>query len=681
MSFIQELKRRNVFRVAIFYLVSSWVILQVGALLFDIMELSADWKKVLLVILLIGFPIALAVSWVFEVTPDGVKRESQINSTDVQRDKSGQRMNMATIIVVLIGIVLLGVDRYSKSPVQVTADSDGVSSTDTVTALIPIVAVLPFSASGSDDGGFLAGGLHDDLLTRLARLNAFKVISRTSMMEYAQTTKNMREIGQELGAGYILQGGVQARGQRVRINAQLVDAENDKHLWAETYDRELSAADLFDIQAELARAIASELSLTLSGADNAQIDIVPTQNIAAYNAYLRALDLRDKGGHNTATSLQAIDSLKQSVAADPTFADAWAELSIEYSRLFQSTLQDQKYAEAALESRARAKTLNPDLSQGFVADAVYQYRVLNEYQKALDVLSIVESKEPLTAPVLNLKAFLVRRLGDEQQFYQIMQQAYQLDPRSVVTARFLLDTAVSMNKCHEARLLAEAALALAPDSQHVLMSTVVYEMSCTGDLNRASQLIANTSNEYFEPFQFFIKVRLLEILVDFNGMLALTEETLNNNIPFVINLVKAQALIGLGQDAQATELIDSLSQSLVNENDDISNTPPHRIAMWKAQLEALKQNPSNVNYWVEQHKKLSRSYYNDDKYQEQANRWIYAELYAAVGLKEEAINELTTFFALPSSMPFLFIDIHPVFDILDDHPGYEALRTRYGSAD
>ena len=142
-----------------------------------------------------------------------------------------------------------------------------------------VVAVLPFKASGSDDGGFLAAGLHDDLLTLLAKLGAYQVISRTSMMDYAGTTKNMRQIGEELRAGYILEGGVQARGGRVRINAQLIDAARDEHLWAETYDRELTAVDLFDIQAELARSIAEALHTTLSPEDEAVVYEVPTENL------------------------------------------------------------------------------------------------------------------------------------------------------------------------------------------------------------------------------------------------------------------------------------------------------------------------------------------------------------------------------------------------------------------
>jgi hypothetical protein len=200
MPLMQELKKRNVFRVAVFYLVSAWVILQVGTLLFDIMELPIEWKKGLLLLLIVGFPVALITSWVFEVTPDGVKLESEINAAEAKQSKSAQRMNIATIVVVILGICLLGVDRYFSQSSETTEPVASISSSNSAEQNTPIIAVLPFFASGSDDGGFLATGLHDDLLTRLARLNAFKVISRTSMMEYAQTTKNMREIGEELGA-------------------------------------------------------------------------------------------------------------------------------------------------------------------------------------------------------------------------------------------------------------------------------------------------------------------------------------------------------------------------------------------------------------------------------------------------------------------------------------------------
>ncbi len=341
MSFFAEMKRRNVFRVAAAYLVFGWLVLQIGDVLFPALHLP-KWSITLIAVLLgIGFVAALIVSWVYELTPEGLKRESEVESSKSITRVTGRRLDLITIGMVVSVLALVIIDRFlldrTNGVPPGPAAEESSQGPDTPVASsgdgTPIVAVLPFKAIGSDDGGFLASGLHDDLLTRLAKLDAFRVISRTSMMEYAETTKNMRQVGEELGAGYILEGGVQAMGERVRINAQLIDAPIDEHIWAETYDRELTAANLFDVQAELATAIADQLKIALSDADREIIDEIPTRNTAAYNAYLRGLDLRDSTGFSQSDLRVVTEAFKEAARLDPDFALAWAMLSDTQTRL------------------------------------------------------------------------------------------------------------------------------------------------------------------------------------------------------------------------------------------------------------------------------------------------------------------------------------------------------------
>ena len=682
MSLMQELKKRNVFRVAIFYLVSAWVILQVGTLLFDIMELPIEWKKGLLLLLIVGFPVALITSWVFEVTPDGVKLESEISGAEAKQSKTAQRMNIATIVVVVLGICLLGFDRFFSNASETAEPAASISSSNTAEQSTPIIAVLPFFASGSDDGGFLATGLHDDLLTRLARLNAFKVISRTSMMEYAQTTKNMREIGEELGARYILQGGVQALGVRVRINAQLIDAQTDQHLWAETYDRELTALDLFDIQADLARAIAAKLSLTLSGSDSARIDSIPTESIVAYNAYLRALELRDRGGHNRETSLLVIESLEKSVETDPNFADAWVQLSIEQSRYAQSTIDDDQgeYAKAALASRAKAFTLNPELPEGIVADAVYQYRVLKEYQNALDLLTELELRYPLPARVIALKSFLLKRLGNFELSYQTLKLAYELDPRSVSAAALLVESALMVGRCQEANKFLFQGLSMAPNSAGLLTGAAEYEMACTGDINQAALYIER--GDYNEPWHFFTALRVAEIQSNYNRILDLSRIVEKFNLVQTANILRAEALTGLGRHTEAEAVIEEIRQALFGEisnNAEVSLDSQRELTFSKLQFFRLQQDQVGVTEMVKEHKRLLNLSTKGDKNIEQTMRLYYTEAFVDTGLKDQGVAELETYFASPGSYPFLYVDIYPKFASLKGHPGYEALRERYAT--
>lgn len=682
MSLMQELKKRNVFRVAVFYLVSAWVILQVGTLLFDIMELPIEWKKGLLLLLIVGFPVALITSWVFEVTPDGVKLESDISGAEAKQSKSAQRMNIATIVVVVLGISLLGFDRFFGNSNKTEEPVATISPANTAEQRTPIIAVLPFFASGSDDGGFLATGLHDDLLTRLARLNAFKVISRTSMMEYAQTTKNMREIGEELGARYILQGGVQALGVRVRINTQLIDAQTDQHLWAETYDRELTALDLFDIQADLARAIAAQLSLTLSGTDRARIDSIPTESIVAYNAYLRALELRDRGGHNRETSLLVIESLETSVETDPNFAEAWVQLSIEQSRYAQSTIDDDqaKYAKAALASRAKAFALNPELPEGIVADAVYQYRVLFEYQKALDLLTELELTYPLPARAVSLKSFLLKRLGNFELAYQTLKLAYELNPRSVNAVSLLVESALMVGRCQEANEFLLQALSMAPKSPGVLTSAAVYEMACTGDINQAAQYIER--GDYNDPWHFFTAMRVAEIQGNFNRIMDLSRIVDKFNLVETSNILRADALKGLGRHTEAKAVIEEIRLALFSEtanNAEVSIAAKSQVAFSKLQYFRLLRDQAGVIDMVKEHKSLLNASTKGDKNIEQNVRIYYVEAFVEVGLIEQAVAELEAYFSASGSYPFLYIDIYPMFARLKGHPRYEALREKYST--
>jgi TolB-like protein/Flp pilus assembly protein TadD len=683
MSLMQELKKRNIFRVVVFYLVSAWVILQVGTLLTDIMELPIEWKKGLLLLLIVGFPVALITSWVFEVTPDGVKLESDISGAEAKQSKSAQRMNIATIVVVVLGISLLGFDRFFSNSSKTEEPAATIAPTTTAEQNTPIIAVLPFFASGSDDGGFLATGLHDDLLTRLARLNAFKVISRTSMMEYAQTTKNMREIGEELGAGYILQGGVQVLGVRVRINAQLIDAQTDQHLWAETYDRELTALDLFDIQADLARAIAAKLSLTLSGTDTARIDSIPTESIIAYNAYLRAIELKDRRGLNTETSLLVIETLEKSVETDPKFADAWALLSIEQSRYVQTTIDgdQEKYARAALASRAKAFTLDPELPEGIVADAVYQYRVLNEYQNALDLLTELELTYPLPAPVVSLKSFLLRRLGNFESAYQTLKLAYELDPRSVNATKNIIILALTVGRCQEANTFLLQALSMAPNNAGVLTGAAVYEMSCTGDIDQAAQYIEHPD---YKDSDIFTALRVAEIQSDYNRILDLSRVAGKFNSAQTSNILRAGALKGLGRHAEAETVIEEIRQALFREtsnNAEVSLTEQEKLTFLKLQFMRLEQDQAGVTDMVKEHKRLLNLSTKGDKYFEQVYRLYYVEAFVDAGLKDHGVAELETYFASPGSFPFLYVDIYPMFASLKGHPRYEALREKYATVD
>lgn len=337
---------------------------------------------------------------------------------DVQRPRRGN----AWLLGVLAGVaalILLGVFRMlgdSSPPVPTEPRSS-----------IPMVAVLPFISAGlAGDSEFFANGMHDDLLTRLAQLESMHVISRTSVYEYRDTHRSIREIGRELGADAILEGGVQRVGDQIRVNVQLIDAHADVHLWAQQYNRELTPANIFDIQAEIARSIASALDSTLTQQDATQLDGLPTQNMAAYRAYHEAMELRDA---ETIGGPAYIAALERAVTLDPEFVRAWAELagSLSYINIRRREPESIQRLEDILE---RLRALAPQSSEYLIAQAYYTYYVLKDYPLAYGLLQQARSLRPSDVHVLELQSWIQRRLGDFDGMIDSRRQARTLDPRN-----------------------------------------------------------------------------------------------------------------------------------------------------------------------------------------------------------------------------------------------------------
>ncbi|MGI9200615.1 MAG: tetratricopeptide repeat protein, partial [Woeseiaceae bacterium] len=268
---ISELRRRNVFRVAIAYVVVTWLLLQVVDILVPMLTLPEWVGRLIFLLLVVGFPIALLFAWAFEMTPDGVKLEKNVDRSTSITHVTGRKLDRAIIGVLVFALAAAIYANFQDDPEAVpeAASAEQVSS-DEVPEVIatpdkPSIAVLPFAnRSANQEDEFFVDGMHDDLLTQLAKISGLKVISRTSVLQYRDTEKSMKVIGDELGVKALLEGGVQRAGDRIRINVQLIDASTDEHLWAETYNRELTADNIFEIQEEISLEIAGALHAALS---------------------------------------------------------------------------------------------------------------------------------------------------------------------------------------------------------------------------------------------------------------------------------------------------------------------------------------------------------------------------------------------------------------------------------
>lgn len=690
MSLFSELNRRNVFRVAIAYIIAAWVVAQVADLVLENIGAPQWVMQTVLLMLAIGFIFAVIIAWVYEVTPDGIKREADVPRDASTAHHTGKRLNYVTIGLVVVAIGLLASDRLllrntnaiPQAPVITEQVSTPIedNSFAAIEDSTPVVAVLPFKAAGSEDGGFLAGGLHDDLLTRLAKLGAFSVISRTSMMEYAGTTKNMRQIGEELGARYILEGGIQALGNRVRVNAQLIDAPSDEHVWADTYDRELTAANLFDIQSDLAYAIAAQLQTALSDSDQALIDEVPTQNIEAYNAYLRGLKLRDTGGHNEKVVAQVIEAFEQATGLDPQFALAWAQLSIELSRDAQAS-QDPAKKEPALAALTRAEQLQPGLYEVELARIVYLYRVQYEYQQALDALDVLEERHTVDASALMLKAFLLRRMGRFEDAYQTATAAKKLDPRSIQIASQLINMAWEIDDCDASNAHARAAMALASDNLDIRVSVAHSELQCNGDAQRANALLKDADfNGYF---QILVAEMAANAARDWAGLLAITKYPFypERSIYYTFEQLEGVvALRNLKRIQESEAQLDSVNDMLEALEDNPLIFESRFFAMAKMFYSAMRGDPDATRKWLNESKQRQERESKGDQSSKVSLYTHYARALATAGLHSEAIEELRLALESPGGDRFPFINSLPVFDVLKDHPDYIALQQRFAEA-
>src|SRR5947199_1233044 len=303
-SFFKELQRRKVYRVAVAYIIAAGFIIQIGSAVFPAWELPNWAFRLVVVLLLIGFPIALILAWAYDLTPQGIRA--------TPAPGTNRRRNIITLVVA--GLAVSVVAGFFLLP-RVSARKIDKS-----------IAVLPFeNLSAEKENAYFADGIQDDVLTNLSKIGDLKVISRTSVMSYRGKASNVREIGKTLGVATVLEGSVRRVGNRVRVNVQLINASNDEHLWAEDYDRDLT--DVFAIQTDLAQQIVRELQAKLSPAEKAQMERKPTENGEAYLAFVQA--------QNLACAVEDVEKLKQSeqlyeraIQLDPNFALAVARLSL-----------------------------------------------------------------------------------------------------------------------------------------------------------------------------------------------------------------------------------------------------------------------------------------------------------------------------------------------------------------
>jgi TolB-like protein/Tfp pilus assembly protein PilF len=477
-NFLAELKRRNVYKVAVAYAVAAWLLIQIATQVFPFFEIP-NWAVRLVVLLLIlGFPIALILAWAFELTPDGIKRADELPPDASAEPRRGRKWTTIIVIAAALaaGLFALRFFERSKGVAQSGANDGQAAALQNVQKSI---AVLPFENLSSDkENAFFAQGIQDEIITTLSKISGLRVISRTSTAHYNSAPENLPEIARQLRVAHVLEGSVQKMADRVHINVQLIQAENDAHLWAQSYDRQLT--DIFSVEAEVAKNIADSLSATLSPQEKARVERKPTENADAYVLYLRGREYQTRPDSLLQDFQSAARLFDQAIALDPKFALAHARLSAVTSAIyhwFEPTEATKQKARAEAEESLR---LEPNLGEGHLAFGLCFYYIDSNYERALAEFDLAARALPNDGDVGLYIAAVRRRQGRLKESIETYRKAEAVDPRNPVMLYDASQTYFLVRDWKAAAQGLDRVLALSPESPNVKLQRAYIEFFWKG---------------------------------------------------------------------------------------------------------------------------------------------------------------------------------------------------------
>jgi TolB-like protein/Tfp pilus assembly protein PilF len=661
-TFVAELQRRKVYRVAAAYIIAAGFIIQIGSAVFPAWELPNWTFRLVVVFLLIGFPISLILAWAYDVTPQGIRA--------TPAPGAHRRRNLITLIA--IGVVVSAVAGFFILPRALARKID------------KSIAVMPFENLSEDkENAHFADGIQDDILTNLAKIGDLKVISRISVMAYRGAPHGAREVGKALGVSTILEGSVRRSGNRVRVNVQLIDAANDEHIWANNYDRDLN--DVFAIQTDLAKEIAGALQAKLSPSEKAQIERKPTQNGEAYLAFIQA--------HNLfVTEVEDIEKLKQSeqlyaraIELDPKFALALARYSQLESWIvhtFDPNRERRKKARALAE---QALQLQPDLPEAHLAMGFSQYYGDNDFEGALKEFEIAQRGLPNEAEGYLALGAILRRLGKWSESTASLEKAASLNPKDSWVLQNLALNYQMLRDFDAANKTIDRGLQINPTGVGLWEIKSKLAMAEKGDVSVAEKAFQTVKSM---PMGNEEKLRIAGVRADLFLLERKYKEGLREaeSVPDDLLTSIPAALSG------KYYLIGFARKALQDE-------AGARAAFQKARdlLEAqLKQSPDAADMHIQLAKVLAYVGEKDAALAE-AQRAAellpeskdafggpeittgVAEVYCIVGANGRAIELLDALLSRPSNITVPGLKVNPIWDPLRKDPRFQALIDKYGA--
>ena len=686
-NFFKELRRRNVVRVAGVYAVAGWVLVQIATTLEDSMNLPAWFDGVVVALLIIGLPVALILAWAFELTPDGVVRTEDVPDGQSVTVETGRKLDYAIIAgIVILGAVILmkGSDQgaLEENPTAVVdaarhGGADVSSDAPRNSLLDKSIAVLPFeNRSPNADDAFFAAGVHDDLLTHLSKIADMHVISRTSVMGFAGSDRKLPDIGRELGVATVMEGAVQRAGNRVRINVQLIDVKTDNHIWAEIYDRELTADNIFDIQSEITKAIASALNTVLSDSDEAELARRPTQNLAAYDAFVAGKLQSVLYERGAAPLLASIKNFNEAIAHDPEFGEAYALRAYAEVAIHWYTPEPGDWVATADQSLRMAARFAPGAIETHMARGYYHYWGRLDYVAADAEFELALEKSPNYPLAIAGKAFAARRAGRFEEAITLLEMGTRLDPLNADMHGSLVESLAGLGRFDEAEA-AEARASAVNEHVDLDSTNIALTWILQGDVERAWQLVETPDGDEAESF-YMLRADYAVMLRDpekIRYALDTWPEQYRGSgfAPEVYNISRAEALLALGETEAAQALFEEIKARIDSKDIPYPDGWRANALYYPVELPGYVGDLDGVRSAIAAFEESRRP----DAWAEIGYLIAFANALLWAGAPEEAFDYVDRMVQVRGPYIYLQLSVNPAFDKVRDHPRYLALKADY----
>jgi TolB-like protein/Flp pilus assembly protein TadD len=665
-NFFAELKRRNVYKVAVAYIVAGWALSQGIAQVLPVFDVPNWVIRFVVLLIIIGLPVALVLAWMFELTPHGIKRTADVDLAE-ERSRSHAWVYIAVVgAVVSIGLFLAGRYTAGTKTASPSASERGMKS----------IAVLPFvNMSADKNDEYLSDGVSEELINALSKITELQVKARTSSFAFKGKNEDVQKIGALLHVTHLLEGSVAKAGNKLRITAQLVQSADGNHLWSDTYDREMQ--DIFAVRTDVAQQVATALKVRLLGKAKERLDQKPTENLQAYDAYLRGLDLFATGT-SVWDELKGVDFLNDAVRLDPGFALAWAKLAEVNARLYFTQFDvTPARKDAARVAAETATKLRPDAPATLLANAFYRYHVLRDYEGARVLFEKIRQEIPSNNEAVKALALVARRQGRWTESLQLFEQAVELNPRDAELLSAWAGTFKLTRQFPVALQILDRALEIRSNNPEILAAkATIYQAE--GNLPAAAKVLAKM--DYDSSAEPCLIARISQFLFErkYRDAVEFTQKILSQPTPkrmFTSSYVRLSLAVAQNLAGEKAEATATYAQ-VRDEMEKFVREQPNNVFIVSGLASAYAGLGDKEAALREGERSLAMASSIDDAVVAPGIEEFFARTETQVGEADRAISRLEHLLTIPYTpgpITQALLRLDPAWDPLRNHPRFQKL--------